>query len=116
MAKTKTSKKTTKAPTVKDMTDAIIESMDRLTDDDVESALRAHIAKMGAERIKEMYHETVEMPEQRIDAILAGLKLLARASDEERVGLGIEWGLRDIDNLRKDIQDGELELVEAEGE
>lgn len=115
MAAKKTAKKN-KAPTVKEMTDAIIENMDRITDEDVETVLRAHIAKMGADKIKEMYHETVEMPEQRIDVILAGLKLLANASAEERAALGVDWGLREIDNLRKDIEGGDMELVESEDE
>jgi len=115
MAAKKTAKKD-KAPNVKEMTDAIIENMDRITDEDVETVLRAHIAKMGADKIKEMYHETVELPEQRIDAILAGLKLLADTSEAKRIAMGIGWSDLDLMHLTEDIERGDLELVETEDE
>ena len=115
MAAKKTAKKN-KAPTVKEMTDAIIENMDRITDEDVEEVLRAHIAKMGADKIKDMYHETVELPEQRIDAILAGLELLVGLSEEKRRSMGVTWTGIAIQHLADAIERGDMELAETEDE
>jgi len=105
-----------KKPSSRKLIDALVKNMDAISDEDVEAALRGHLKGLPEERLKQMHHHVVLMPEERTAVVVAGLALLEKATPEQRRDLGVPatWGAPEIREVGKDFHDGMLEVVEVE--